>query len=132
MIACPGLQRHVYACCISLVMQKAAADQKVFSDLQQLFISFLLFSSYSLKLQNPLVPASAKLQGQILLRFHELSVHQHIHIGQHLVCHLCMDNAAGCQIPIPEIAAVAPDILLRIRLASAAAMLSPLGASSPS
>mgnify|MGYP007129757364 CR=1 FL=1 len=90
--------------------------RKFFSDLQQLFISFLLFSSYSLKLQNPLVPASAKLQGQILLRFHELSVHQHIHIGQHLVCHLCMDHAAGCQIPIPQIAAVAPDILLRLRL----------------
>ena len=97
--------------------KKLPQIRKFFSDLQQLFISFLLFSSYSLKLQNPLVPASAKLQGQILLRFHELSVHQHIYIGQHLVCHLCMDNAAGCQIPIPEIAAIAPDILLRIRLA---------------
>ena len=115
MIACPGLQRHVYACCISLVMQKAAADQKVFSDLQQLFISFLLFSSYSLKLQNPLVPASAELERQILLCLDKLAVHQHIHAGQHLVCHLCMDNAAGCQIPIPERAALAPDILLRIR-----------------
>ena len=81
---------------------KADADQKVFP-----ICSFLSHSYYFL----PILLSSRILwfrlhetgQGQILLRFStNSSVHQHIYIGQHLVCHPLYGPRRRLLIPIRD------------------------------
>ena len=70
-----------------------------------------------------LVRGAAEGDHDILLRFHEFTVHEHVDIGKELIRHFAA-RAAGCQeIRFVGVPRVAPDVLFRVELLHPAAEL---------
>ena len=65
-------------------------------------------------MQNPLIAASPKLQGNILQFLNKFPVHQNINARKHTICVRRIDLASRSQVLIEKISAVAPDGFLRV------------------